>query len=164
MRFARVSRRILRLIKRPPQIAYALGLGPLIGRVVLLLTTTGRKSGQPRVTPLQYEEKGGLIYIGSARGAQADWYRNILANPRVSVRIKNRRFDGLAEPTTCVERIVAFLQLRQQRRPRMMRAMLRAEGLPANPPPEALERYAEHLALVVIRPEPQPGTDHKQRE
>jgi len=35
---------------------YALGLGRLIGRLILLLTTTGRKSGLPRVTPLQYSE------------------------------------------------------------------------------------------------------------
>jgi len=34
---------------------YAVGLGPVVGRLVLLLTTTGRKTGLPRVTPLQYE-------------------------------------------------------------------------------------------------------------
>lgn len=48
-------RAFYRLAKWPPQILCALGLGPLIGRLILLLTTTGRKSGRPRVTPLQYE-------------------------------------------------------------------------------------------------------------
>jgi len=38
-----------RFIHIGPRIAYALGLGPLIGRFVLLLTTYGRKSGRPRV-------------------------------------------------------------------------------------------------------------------
>ena len=52
-------------------------------RVVLLLTTTGRKSGLPRVTPLQFEEIDGAYYVGSARGAQADWFRNIVSNPQI---------------------------------------------------------------------------------
>ena len=46
-------------------------------RMVLLLTTIGRKSGLPRITPLQYEEIDGAYYVASARGAQADWFRNI---------------------------------------------------------------------------------------
>jgi hypothetical protein len=62
---------------RPPDVRvfktlYALGLGPLVGRLVLLLTTTGRKSGLPRVTALQYEEVAGAIYLGSSRGTQAE--------------------------------------------------------------------------------------------
>jgi deazaflavin-dependent oxidoreductase (nitroreductase family) len=42
--------------------------------LVLLLTTTGRKSGRPRQTRLQYEKEGGVIYVASARGQQADWF------------------------------------------------------------------------------------------
>ena len=89
-----------RLLKRPSRLLYAIGLGPVYGRLVLLLTTTGRKSGKPRVTPLQYEEIDGAVYIASARGAKADWYRNIVANPRVSIRLKSRQFMGTAEPIT----------------------------------------------------------------
>ena len=39
-----------------------------LSRPVLLLTTTGRRSGMPRVTPLQYEEIDGTIYLAAARG------------------------------------------------------------------------------------------------
>ena len=49
---------------------YKRGFGPT--RVVMLLTTIGRKSGLPRQTPLQYEEIEGVYYVGSARGVQAD--------------------------------------------------------------------------------------------
>ena len=150
MRFEQLPRWLLRMMKRPPQLAYALGLGPLIGRLVLLLTTTGRKSGRPRVTPLQYEELDGLITIGSVRGAKADWYRNIAADPHVSVRVKNRRFDGTAEITTDVGRIADFLELRLKRHPRMIKWMLRAEGV-RSPSREDLEQYAERLALATIR-------------
>jgi len=94
---------------------YDIGLGPLIGRVVLLLTTTGRKTGLPRVTPLQYEEIDGTFYLGSSRGQKADWFRNILANPHVEVRVKSRRFRGMAETVTDPLRIADFLELRLSR-------------------------------------------------
>ncbi len=132
---------------------YRAGLGPVIGRFVLLLTTTGRRSGLPRTTPLQYEEIDGAIYVASARGAKADWFRNILACPRVHVRIGLRHFDALAEPVTDSCRIADFLELRLHRHPRMVGAILRSEGLPSAPSRLDLETYAHRLALVILRPE-----------
>ncbi len=122
-----------------------------IGRVVLLLTTTGRKSGLPRVTPLQYEEQDGVIYVGSARGVQADWYRNLVACPRVKVQIGRQCFEGLAEPITDTQRVVDFLELRLKHHPQMVGAMLWAEGLSRSPSRAQLERYAARIALVGIR-------------
>ena len=148
------SRRLLRLIKRPPQILYSVGLGPLYGRLVLLLTTTGRRSGLPRVTPLQYEEIEDAIYVASARGRQADWFRNIEADPRVEVRVRSRRFVGLAEPVTDRSRVADFLELRLRRHPRMVGAIMRREGLPPDPVRADLEEYASRRALVIIRPVP----------
>lgn len=132
---------------------YALGLGPLVGRLILLLTTTGRKSGLPRVTPLQYEESDGAILVGSARGRKSDWFRNVVANPHVLVLVKSRRFRGLAEPITDPARIADFLELRLRRHPRIVGAILRFEGLPERPDRAQLEAYAVRLAMVVIRPE-----------
>lgn len=131
---------------------YSLGLGSIVGRVILLLTTTGRKSGLPRVTPLQYEEEDGVIYVAAVRGQKADWFRNIVANPHVEVRVKARRFHGVAEPITNVARIADFLELRLRRHPRMISAMLRLAGLPATADRAQLEQYATKIALVVIRP------------
>ena len=148
---SRLSRFFLRLIKYPPQVAYALGLGPIYGRLVLLLTTIGRKSGLPRVTPLQYEEVDGVIYVAAARGQKADWFRNIVANPHVEVRVRNKHFQGLAEPITDPARIADFLKLRLERHPRMIGAMFRAQGLPAQPDRTQLEQYAANRAMVVIR-------------
>ena len=132
---------------------YGIGLGPLIGRVVLLLTTTGRKTGLPRVTPLQYEEIDGAFYLGSSRGQKADWFRNILANPHVEVRVKSRRFRGVAETITDPLRVADFLELRLRRHPKMIGAILKREGLPAQPDRAQLEAYAAKLAMVVVRPE-----------
>ena len=64
---------------------------------ILLLTTTGRKSGQPRTTPLNYYSDGDrIVLIASNNGQDHDpaWYLNIVANPSVSIRA--RRGDGHA--------------------------------------------------------------------
>lgn len=151
-KFNQLPRFIFRLIKRPPQIAYALGLGPLIGRLVLLLRTTGRVSGLRRVTPLQYERVGDEFYLGSARGVKADWVQNILANPEVEVRVKNHAYRGVAEVITEQDRVIDFLQLRLKSHPRMMAAMLRADGIPSNPSRAELAGYAAQIALVIIHP------------
>jgi deazaflavin-dependent oxidoreductase (nitroreductase family) len=142
---------------RPPpskliQALYALGLGRIIGRIVLLLSTTGRKTGLPRVTPLQYEEIDDDIYVASGKGTKAHWYRNILADPRVRVRVKSRRFPGTAEPVTDPNRIADFLELRLRRHPKMIGAILRSEGLSEAPTRAELEAYARKLAMVIIHP------------
>lgn len=132
---------------------YAVGLGPVFGRMVLLLTTTGRKSGLPRVTPLQYEENDGVIYVASARGTRADWFLNILADPRIEVRVKNRRFSGIAEPVTDPVRIADFLELKFKRHPLMMRFLFKVQGFPSHPDRQQLEQYAKQKVLAAINPE-----------
>jgi deazaflavin-dependent oxidoreductase (nitroreductase family) len=138
-------------LMRLPRIWYKIGLGSVVGRIFLLLTTTGRKTGLPRETPLQYEEVNGAIYVASARGMDADWVRNIAANPLVTVQIRARRFEGTAEIVTSPARIADFLQLRLERRPRMMGAMLRAEGLLPDPTRADLEALAARIVVVAIR-------------
>ena len=67
----------------------------------LLLTTTGRKSGEKFVFPLFYGETGkGYFVIASKGGApeHPGWYRNILENPHVDVQIKGEKFH--AHPRT----------------------------------------------------------------
>jgi len=132
---------------------YAVGLDAVVGRVILLLTTIGRKSGLPRVTPLQYEEIDGAFYVASAQGTRADWFRNILADPHVQVRVKSRRIRGIAEPITVPGRIADFIELRLRRHPKIIGAILQSEGLPADPNRAQLEEYAAKLAMVIIRPE-----------
>ena len=143
----------LKNIQRIHRFLYAVGLGPIVGKIVLLLTTTGRKSGQKRVTPLQYEEIDGKFYLGSARGTKSDWYRNIEADKRVEVRVKNRRFRGVAETVTDPARIADFLEVRLQRHPRMMGLLMqKAHGLPKHPSREQLEKLAASEAMVIITP------------
>jgi len=146
-----------RLIHFGPRIAYALGLGPLIGKFVLLLTTYGRKSGRPRVTPLVFEQQGETILVASARGASADWIRNIQANPSVQVRIGRREFHGLAEVTTDAEKIADYIERQIKRNPKAFGAILRSEGLPFTPSRADLIRFAPKRPMVTIRPTHDPA-------
>ncbi len=130
---------------------YSRGFGP--ARVVLLLTTTGRKSGLPRVTPLQYEVVESDYYITSARGQGADWFKNILANPQVHVKIRDREFDALAEPVTDPARIADFIELRLSRHPLMIRLIMHFfDGLPLRFTRAQLEEFCKQKALVILRP------------
>ncbi len=145
-------RRLYKLINKPPRIAYTLGLGPLIGRLVLLLTTRGRKTGLLRVTPLQYEQIEGKYYVASAFGTRSDWYRNILVDPSGRVRVGRKAFEAFAEPSTDPVQIADFLEVRLARHPRMIGMMLRTEGLPPSPSRQDLESLAEDKALVILHP------------
>lgn len=132
---------------------YAIGFGPVIGRIILLLTTTGRKSGKKRITPLQYEEINGKIFLGSARGTHSDWYRNILADNRVEIQVRNRKFSGIAEPITDPVRIADFLELRLNRHPHMVGLMMKKiHHISAQPTRQQLLQLAVDEALVIITP------------
>jgi F420H(2)-dependent quinone reductase len=83
--------RLMGAIHRP---VYRLTGGKVGGKIgaspVLLLTTTGRKTGKPRTQPLLYAPAGdGYAVIASKGGADAHplWFRNLQANPRVEVTI-----------------------------------------------------------------------------
>ena len=121
--------------------------------MVLLLTTTGRKSGLPRLTPLQYELVDGVYYVASARGSQADWFRNLQANPQVEFEVSEQRFTGLANAITDPARIADFLQLRLKRHRLAMGILMRLEGLPLKYNRLDLEIFASNKALAAIRPD-----------
>ena len=140
-------------IQKLHRVMYAIGLGPIVGRIILLLTTTGRKSGLKRVTPLQYEEIDGKYYLGAARGLHADWVRNIQANSQVEVRVKSSTFHGQAEVVTDPGRLADFVEVRLQRHPFMIGLIMqKAHGLPRQPSREQLEKLTEKEALVIISP------------
>ena len=130
---------------------YRRGWGPT--RVVLLLTTLGRKSGLPRTTPLQYEDVDGNFYVASARGAEADWYRNILANPDVRIQIRDREFEAMAEPVTDPAGIADFIELRLRRHPVMIRLIMHLfDGMPLKYNRAELEQFCKDKAMVVLHP------------
>jgi deazaflavin-dependent oxidoreductase (nitroreductase family) len=81
------------------------------GRDLLLLTTTGRKSGRPYTTPMVFTRDGDrLLVYASKAGAPAhpDWYLNLVADPHVVVEVGAERYDATAAPLEGEERDRAF--------------------------------------------------------
>jgi deazaflavin-dependent oxidoreductase (nitroreductase family) len=83
-----------------PLLYWRLGLKPLLVRArvfrFLVLTTKGRKSSQARHTMLAHFVLDGRIYIGAGWGERTQWYRNILADPRVTVQARGHAFGAVA--------------------------------------------------------------------
>jgi deazaflavin-dependent oxidoreductase (nitroreductase family) len=140
-------------IQKIHRVLYAIGLGPVIGGFIVLLTTTGRKSGKKRVTPLQYEKIGEEYYLGAARGLNADWVRNIQSNPQVELSVGTKHVHGTAEIVTDPSRFADFMEVRLERHPRMIGLIMeKAHGLSKCPSREQLEGLANGEAMVVIHP------------
>ncbi|MEO8288101.1 MAG: nitroreductase family deazaflavin-dependent oxidoreductase [Chloroflexota bacterium] len=73
--------------------------GTMTGRPLLLLTTTGAKSGQTHTTPMMFIADGNrLLVIASNAGAEKapDWYHNLLAHPEVTVEVGAETYDATA--------------------------------------------------------------------
>jgi deazaflavin-dependent oxidoreductase (nitroreductase family) len=82
------------------------GWAPLI-----LLTTTGAKTGQPRIAPLMLVTDGDRILAVASKGGypkHPEWYLNLLAHPEVTVEVGSEKFETSARILTGNEREQAF--------------------------------------------------------
>jgi deazaflavin-dependent oxidoreductase (nitroreductase family) len=81
--------------------------GRLAGANLLLMTSTGAKSGEPRIAPLGYSRDGArYVVVGSNSGLphQPAWLANIRANPKVRVEVGTETFEARATITVGAER------------------------------------------------------------
>jgi deazaflavin-dependent oxidoreductase (nitroreductase family) len=73
------------------------------GATTLLLTTTGRKTGQSRTTPLIFARDGdNYLVVASMGGApdHPDWYKNLIAHPDAHIQVRGEHHDVLARTAT----------------------------------------------------------------
>lgn len=75
----------MRALFRAPLLLYRLGLGPLVGQLFMVVTTTGRKSGLPRRAMVEYQRYGDKK-VAIAAWPDSDWYRNLQADPRATIQ------------------------------------------------------------------------------
>ena len=89
--------------------------GRISGLEVLLLTTTGRKTGKQRTTPLGYfkDQEGGYVIIGSNAGFDTHpaWFHNLKNQPHVTIQIKNKELEVNAEIASPEKRNLLWSQL-----------------------------------------------------
>jgi deazaflavin-dependent oxidoreductase (nitroreductase family) len=96
---------------------FRLGLGSLFGNpfwgYMMVLKTTGRKSGKVRFSPVNYTIMNGTVYCLAGRGQMADWYRNMVANPNIEMILPGGALAGVVdevpdspERTTALRRVL----------------------------------------------------------
>jgi deazaflavin-dependent oxidoreductase (nitroreductase family) len=88
--------------------------GQMSGLKVLLLTTTGRKTGQRRTTPLGYfKQEGNFVLIASNGGADRNpaWFYNLQSNPQVAIQIGNKQMAAQAEQASSEKRKQLWTEL-----------------------------------------------------
>jgi deazaflavin-dependent oxidoreductase (nitroreductase family) len=100
----------MRLIDRLARVAVRTGL---MRRSTALIETTGRRSGQRRVTPVTNGLDGDVFWIVTEHGRKASYVRNLEANPGVRVKAGRRWRKGVArivdeDPQERLDRIVAL--------------------------------------------------------
>jgi deazaflavin-dependent oxidoreductase (nitroreductase family) len=94
--------------------------GPIEGMQrdrLVLLTTTGRRSGESRTTPMMFHRDGDrVLVIASNVGAAThpDWYRNLAADPHVTVEIGDETYPALARTTEGPDRERVWAELKER--------------------------------------------------
>lgn len=81
--------------------------GPFQDAPLLLLTTRGARSGRPHTTPLVFTTDGDRIVVIASKGGaptHPQWYRNVVANPIVTVELGTESFEARAVVTAGEER------------------------------------------------------------
>jgi deazaflavin-dependent oxidoreductase (nitroreductase family) len=82
-----IVNRTLKFVLRSP-------LHSLVDKQILLITFTGRKSGKAYTTPVSYSQSGDQVVIFT----HANWWKNLRNSAPVTLRIRGRDLEGLAEP------------------------------------------------------------------
>jgi deazaflavin-dependent oxidoreductase (nitroreductase family) len=83
---------------------------------LVLLTTTGAKTGRRRTTPMMFHRDGDrLLVVASNIGAprHPDWYLNLAASPRATVEVGDETYDALARPLEGEQRERAWAMLKE---------------------------------------------------
>jgi deazaflavin-dependent oxidoreductase (nitroreductase family) len=81
--------------------------GPFVGRPVLIITTTGARSGQQRETPLVFGEDGANLFVIASKGGAPThpaWFHNISANPEVTLEVGAQKYRARARVAGSAER------------------------------------------------------------
>jgi deazaflavin-dependent oxidoreductase (nitroreductase family) len=132
---------------------FRLGLGPIVGNpisgYIMVIKTTGRKTGKKRYTPVNYAIYQGDLYCMAGWGQISDWYRNILANRNIEVIHPDGPLAGTVDEVTDPVKRIAI-----------MRAVLKNAGFagffegfnPFRVTDEELERKLGSLPLLRIHP------------
>lgn len=148
--------RMQRAVHRAPIVLFRIRLGGLFGRRLLLLTHTGRRTGASRQVVLEVVGRHADGYlVASGYGPRAQWYRNILAEPRVRFQLGRRTHAGRARPLP-PEESGRHLAEYADRHPRTAATLMRTVGQDVDGSPVSYRRVGADpetgVPLVVLTP------------
>jgi deazaflavin-dependent oxidoreductase (nitroreductase family) len=81
--------------------------GPMAGKPLIVLTTTGARTGEPRTSIVTYHRDGDRYAIAASMGGAPKhpaWYHNLVANPEATIEVDNETFKVRATDTSGPER------------------------------------------------------------
>jgi len=144
---------VFKWVFKIPVLYYKLGLGWMLEKRFLLLTTTGRRSGRPRSTPLEYVHNphDDSYRVSPGWGGNTDWYKNIRHDPRVTVQVGRRKFAALAEPVPA-EEAAKFMRNASMRHPSMDKVWKRWSDKPLDGSWESYLYAARFFPSVRLKP------------
>jgi deazaflavin-dependent oxidoreductase (nitroreductase family) len=146
---------LVREALRLPIALYRMGLGHGVDLFhIMILTTRGRRSGQPRYTPVEYRRHGSRYYAISAWGAQPHWYRNLTEDPVVTIRQGKRVFQACAQVVEQNSEALLVLHLFRRHNPLLYDAILARVGNVQTLDPRSLPDLAHQYTIVRFDPQP----------
>ncbi len=148
-----LPRGFLAWLLRAPIWLYRLHLGGLLGNRFLLLTHTGRKTGLARQTVIevvQYDKDSGVYYVASGWGEKSNWYKNIMANPNVTIQVKNKSYKAVAERVTPELGGQIMLNYARQH-PFALRELARVMRYPLDGSEESAVEFGKHIPIIAFR-------------
>lgn len=118
------------------------------GNIIMVITTTGRKSGKRISTPVGYQQDGDTIVAFNVGGV-SNWYKNLAKNPMVMLEIKKQTYQMRAVYVNDADEINQIFELYKREQPTML---TRFFGLPANPSADDLTEAATRIKFVRFHP------------
>jgi deazaflavin-dependent oxidoreductase (nitroreductase family) len=148
-------RGVVRAVFRAPILLYRMGMGNLVDLFhIFILTTRGRRSGQPRFTPVEYRRHGSKYYVISAWGSRPNWYHNLNDDPIVTIRQGGRVFQARASLVENQSEALLVLHLFRRPNPLLYDIILARVGNIQAVDPRTLPDLAGQYTIVRFDPQP----------
>jgi deazaflavin-dependent oxidoreductase (nitroreductase family) len=114
------------------------------GNIIMVITTTGRKSGKKFTTPIGYQRDGDTV-LAFTVGGVSNWYKNVAQNPLVTLEIKKQTYKMRAAYVTDTQEIKQILELYKREQPTMLPRFF---GIPSDVSGDDLMKAAEKVRFV----------------
>lgn len=147
--------RVLRLFFKAPIVLYRLRMDWLLGSRFLLLTHTGRRTGQTRLTVLEvvsYDRSIPEAIVTAAWGERAQWVRNLQAAPATRVQIGRAHWPEPDHYILDVEQTAEVIATYRREHPLAARLIGNLLGWPLDTTGSAHEQFVHTLCAVAFRP------------